>query len=132
MIFYFFYHRLNYIHNYLYHNYPLFFLLYLDILLYCYFVDVVLGLMYIACVAVAACVIWSVYRRNRRGAGRQSVQNGIKVRLLNISVWSALIVFALLSFLLGDGSAVDAIVITLFLTLAVSLVVTGWSFIRRK
>ncbi len=96
------------------------------------FVDVVLGLMYIACVAVAACVIWSVYRRNRRGAGRQSVQNGIKVRLLNISVWSALIVFALLSFLLGDGSAVDAIVITLFLTLAVSLVVTGWSFIRRK
>ncbi len=96
------------------------------------FVDVVLFLIYVTCIAVVVCVVWSFYRRNRRSAGRLAVQNGIKVRLLNISVWSALVVFALMAWLLGDGSAVDAIVITLFLSFAASLVVTCWSFIRRK
>ncbi len=96
------------------------------------FVDVVLWIMYVTFAVSIAGVVWSTYRRNRRGAGRLSVQNGIRVRVLNISVWLALAIFVVLAFVIGDGSTVDAIVITLFLTLAVALVITCWSFIRRK
>ncbi len=95
------------------------------------FIDVILGLIYITFVILLASVIWSIYRKKRSGAYRVQVQNGIRVRLLGISVWAALVIFALLSMIIGDGSIVDTIVITLLMSLAVSVIIAGWSFIRR-
>lgn len=96
------------------------------------FVDVVLYIIYLAFAVVTVCVVWSAYRRNRRGTGRLAIQNGIKAHALSLSVWTALIVTAILSLLIGRGSIVDAIVIMLFCVFSVTLLVAFWSMIRRK
>ena len=96
------------------------------------FVDAVLYIMYVAFALAIGGVVWSAYRRNRRGAGRMAVQNGIHARRLNVIVWMSLPVIAVLTLLLGDGSVVDAIVLTLLVMLFAALAVACWSLIRRK
>lgn len=96
------------------------------------FVDVVLFIMYLVSALSIGGVAWSAYRRNRHGAGGMAVQNGIHARRLNVTVWVVLVVIALLSLLIGDGSVVDAIVLTLSFMLIASLAVACWSLIGRK
>ena len=96
------------------------------------FVDVVLCLMYLAFALAIGSLAWSAYRRNRRRTGRLAVQNGIHARRLDRIVWISLLVIAALTLLIGDGSLVDVVVLTLSLVFIVSLAVVCWSFVRRK
>lgn len=96
------------------------------------FVDAVLYIMYVVFALATGGVLWSAYRRNRRGAGKMAMQNGIHARRLNITVWVSLPVIAALMLLVGDGSAVDAIVLTLSVMLFAALAVVCWSLIGRR
>lgn len=96
------------------------------------FVDAVLYIMYIVSALAIGGVAWSAYRRNRRRTGRLAVQNGIHARRLDLIVWTSLLAIAVVTLLIGGGSVVDAIVLTLMTVLVASLAVAFWSFVRKK
>jgi membrane glycosyltransferase len=96
------------------------------------FVDAVLYIMYIVSALAIGGVAWSAYRRNRRRTGRLAVQNGIHARRLDLIVWTSLLAIAVVTLLIGGGSVVDAIVLTLMTVLIASLAVAFWSFVRKK
>lgn len=96
------------------------------------FVDAVLYIMYIVSALAIGGVAWSAYRRNRRRTGRLAVQNGIHARRLDLIVWTSLLAIAVVTLLIGGGSVVDAIVLTLMTVLLASLAVAFWSFVRKK
>jgi membrane glycosyltransferase len=97
-----------------------------------YFVDAVLYIMYIVSALAIGGVAWSAYRRNRRRTGRLAVQNGIHAHRLDLIVWTSLLAIAVVTLLIGGGSVVDAIVLTLMTVLLASLAVAFWSFVRKK
>ena len=88
--------------------------------------------MYIVSALAIGGVAWSAYRRNRRRTGRLAVQNGIHARRLDLIVWTSLLAIAVVTLLIGGGSVVDAIVLTLMTVLLASLAVAFWSFVRKK
>ena len=88
--------------------------------------------MYIVSALAIGGVAWSAYRRNRRRMGRLAMQNGIHARRLDLIVWTSLLAIAVVTLLIGGGSVVDAIVLTLMTVLLASLAVAFWSFVRKK
>jgi cobalamin synthase len=96
------------------------------------FVDVVLYIIYLAFAVAMSCVVWSAYRRNRRGTGRLAIQNGIRAHTLSLSVWTVLIILTIFSLLIGKSNIVDAIVIMLLCVFSITVLVAFWALIRRK
>ncbi len=94
-------------------------------------VDIVLYVLYVVFASALGCVIWSTYRRNHGRAGRLAIQNGIHAHKLNFGVWAMLLIIIALSGIVGDGTAVDVILITLSAMLLLAMLIVAWSFLRK-
>ncbi len=96
------------------------------------FTDIVLYLIYLALSLAMASVLWALYRRNRRGSGRESVQNGIRIRMLNLLVWIMVIVIMAVSKFAGDGSLAETMIYTILAMLVLTLLSVAWALLKRR
>ncbi len=94
--------------------------------------DVLIFVLYVMFAIAIAGIIWSTWRRNRHGAGRQAVQNGVRVRIINFTVWTLLLVIVIIAGLAGDGSVADTMIITLATLGLLLLATVAWSLLRKK
>jgi len=96
------------------------------------FVDIILYLMYVSFAVALVSSLWSDFRRKRISGDRLSVQNGIRARMLYVSVWIGILLISLLSFAVGGWNAVDAIVIIMYFVLSIALAATLWSVFKHR
>ncbi len=96
------------------------------------FADIVLYLIYLVFTLAIASVLWALYRRNRRGAGRESVQNGVRIRLINFLVWALLLVVVIVSNTVSDGSIAGTMIYAIETMLLLSLLSIVWALLKRR
>ncbi len=96
------------------------------------FADIVLYLIYLVFSLAIASVLWALYRRNRRGAGRESVQNGIRIRLINILVWALLLAVVIVSHFISGGSVAGTMIFAIESMLLLSLLSIVWALLKRR
>ncbi len=96
------------------------------------FADIVLYLIYLVFSLAIVSVLWALYRRNRRGAGRESVQNGIRIRLINILVWALLLAVVIVSHFISGGSVAGTMIFAIESMLLLSLLSIVWALLKRR
>ncbi len=94
------------------------------------FTDVILTIVYIVLAVAIGVTLWSYCRMRWRSTGRGAVQNGIKVRVLDLCLCGFVVLVAVCARLFGDGSVADVMLISLFTLIIAAVIVVAWSMIR--
>ncbi len=96
------------------------------------FADVILYMLYFMFAIAVAVAIWSSVRIRCRSTRHEAKQNGINVRFLSTCMWIFVLAAAVIAKLISDGSMADTVIMMLFVLGVSSVIVVGWSMLKKR